>query len=165
MPIICRLIALEPATADQVKARPTGLEAAVKAAKSYADVYRYWDGIGWLLGEHRPRSAAAGWLTLGAQVSEAEDRIPGARLIAAPELKRLSAELDAIEPDDLAPAYDAVSLDEAKIYPVTWVEWEETFDPLGQMLEHYSFLQHFARRTAAAGQAMVLYFEDDGDDF
>ena len=165
MPIICRLIGLDPATAEQLKTRPSGLEAAVKAAKSYADVYRYWDGIAWLLGEYRPGTAAAAWLTSGLEVSEAERKIPGARLIFPADLKRLSAELDAIEPDELAGSYDAAALDEADIYPATWVEWEETFDPLGQMLEHYSFLQHFARRSAAADQGMLLYFEDDGEDF
>jgi hypothetical protein len=41
---------------------------------------------------------------------------------------------------------------------------EETFDPLGQVLEHYSFLREFTMKCASSGQALLLYFEllDEG---
>ena len=53
----------------------------------------------------------------------------------------------------------AAALDAAHVYPVTWQLWEETFDPLGQVLEHYWFLQQFASQCAATGSAALLYFE------
>jgi hypothetical protein len=78
------------------------------------------------------------------------------------------AELDTtireIEPDALAPHYDAAAFDSAGIYPRTWVEWEETFDPLGQVLEYYSFLQYSTKQCGSAGDSLVLYFVDDGED-
>jgi hypothetical protein len=79
-------------------------------------------------------------------------------------VKQLDATIRDIEPDALSDHYEADALDEAKIYPRTWVEWEETFDPLGQVLEHYSYLQFSTKQCASAGDSLVLYFVDDGED-
>jgi len=45
-----------------------------------------------------------------------------------------------------------------------WTEWEETFDPLGQVLEHYSYLREFVGKRASAGDGLLFYFvfHDDG---
>ena len=77
---------------------------------------------------------------------------------------QLDASIRDIEPDALSAHYEADALDEAKIYPRTWVEWEETFDPLGQVLEHYCYLQFSTKQCASAGDSLVLYFVDDGED-
>jgi hypothetical protein len=74
-------------------------------------------------------------------------------------VKELDAALAQISPEDLLPHYDAAALDAAGIYPVTWQEWEEDFDPLGQALEHYYFLQEFTAQCAQANAAMLLYFD------
>lgn len=73
-------------------------------------------------------------------------------------MARLGTDLAAIDPDALAPFYDAAALDAAEVYPATWVEWEEDFDPLGQVLEHYSFLREFTARTGADGAWMLMHF-------
>jgi uncharacterized protein DUF1877 len=166
MPTICRLLQLLPDQATALVAQPSTLARAVASAKIYSGVYRYWDGIQYLLARHRPDSAAATWLSLGSAVSAATDAVPAARVVTPQEVMQLDAVLREVPPDDLLPHYEADALDQAGIYPRTWTDWEETFDPLGQVLEHYSFLQMFVAKRAAASDALLLYFEplDDGSD-
>ena len=164
MPIICRLLQIPPNSAASLVADPNKLEETVKAAKIYSGVYRYWHGIEYLLAQHSPDSPAANWLSLGQAVSKAVDSIPAARVLDPQQVAELDKTISEIEPDALADHYDAPALDEAGIYPRTWVEWEETFDPLGQVLEHYSYLQFSTKQCAPAGDSLVLYFVDDGED-
>jgi hypothetical protein len=164
MPTICRLLQIPPDRAALLVADPNKLEETVKAAKIYSGVYRYWHGIEYLLGQHSPGSPAATWLSLGQGVSKAVDSIPAARVLSPRIVTQLDTTIREIEPDALADHYDAPALDEAAIYPRTWVEWEETFDPLGQVLEHYSYLQFSTKQCASAGDSLVLYFVDDGED-
>ena len=166
MPTVCRLLELPPAQATALIAEPGTLAQAVESAKIYTDVYRYWHAIQYLLAQHRPKSAAANWLSLGAAVSAATEAVPAARVATPQEVTQLDAVLREVPPDDLIPHYEADALDQAGVYPRTWTAWEETFDPLGQVLEHYFFLQQFAAKCAAAGDALLLYFVplDDGSD-
>ena len=164
MPIICRLLQIPPDRAASLVAEPNQLGETVKSAKIYSGVYRYWHGIEYLLAQHSPDSPAAQWLSLGQAVSVARDAIPAVRLLPPQVVAELETTIREIEPDALAPHYDAAALDAAGIDPHTWVEWEETFDPLGQLLEHYSFLQYSTKQCASAGDSLVLYFVDDGED-
>jgi len=164
MPTICRLIQLTPTQGDALLAKPDGLAECVAGAKEYSDVYRYWDGIQFLLARHRPDTAAARWLELGQPVRGNDASLPEDRLVAPTDVSALNAVLAGVAPDDLAGHYDASVMDAASVYPETWQEWEEDFDPLGQMLEHYFFLQQFVARCAAAQTALLLYFDslDEG---
>jgi Domain of unknown function (DUF1877) len=159
MPTICRLIRLSPDEATSLVANPVSLSRQVGAATIYGDVYRYWHAIEYLLAQHRPGTAAAGWLAMGTLVSEAREDVPGARVLSSAQVEELHAELRSIEPDDLIAHYDAAALDAARVYPITWQEWEEDFDPLGQVLEHYSFLQQFVSGCAQAGAAALFHFD------
>ena len=166
MPIMCRLLELPPERAASLIAQPESLAPSVEAAKNYSDVYRYWHAIEYLLARHRPASVAANWLKLGQAVSTANEEIPAARVLLPQEVAQLDAALRDIEPDDLIPHYEATALDQANIYPCRWSEWEETFDPLGQVLEHYWFLKEFVSKSTSHGGALLLYFVpyDDGTD-
>ena len=159
MPTICRLIQLSPDDAASLLASPESLSNRVRSSSNHSDVYRYWDAIQYLLAQHRPGSAAARWLALGTAVSPATADIPGARVLSTDEVQDLDGDLRDIQPDDLIPHYDAAALDAAQIYPATWQAWEEDFDPLGQVLEHYFFLQQFTAQRAEAGDALLLYFD------
>lgn len=159
MPTICRLIQLSPADAAGLVTNPGGLPDRVRSAAIHGDVYRYWDAIAHLLARHRPGSVAANWLTVGATVSTTSGDVPGARVLTPAQVREIDAELRHIQPDDLAGHYDASAFDAAHVYPVTWQAWEEEFDPLGQVLEHYFFLQQFVSQCATAGAAALLYFE------
>ena len=164
MPIICRLLQIPPDRATSLIVQPATLAETVNSAKIYSGVYRYWHGIEYLLAQHSPDSPAANWLTLGQAVSTAADSIPAARALSPSVVAQLDAAIREIEPDALGPHYDAAALDDAGIYPRTWVEWEETFDPLGQVLEHYSYLQFSTKQCASAADSLVLFFVDDGED-
>jgi hypothetical protein len=159
MQTICRIIQLSPEHAASLVANHGSLSERVRSASIYGDVYRYWHAIEYLLAQHRPGSAAASWLTIGALVSPAAAGVPGARVLSAAQVQELDAELRGIEPEDLLPHYDAAALDAAQIYPATWKAWEEGFDPLGQVFEHYSFLQEHVAQGAQAGAALLLYFD------
>ena len=159
MPTICRLLPLAPADADALVADPASLPARVQSASERSDVYRYWHAIEYLLRQHNPENTAVRWLGMGTAVSTASGDVPAARVLSAAQMKALDAAIRGIAPEDLAPHYDAAALDAARVYPATWREWEETFDPLGQVLEHYWFLQQFASQCAARGKAALLHFE------
>ena len=166
MPTICRLLRLTPDRAVSLIAEHGSLAEAVASANIYSDVYRYWHGIQYLLAQHSPESPAANWLGAGDAVSEDSKDVPAARVILPRDVALLAESLQGIEPDELAPYYDAGALDRAGIYPGCWEDWEETFDPLGQMLEYYSYHREFAMKRASSGEALLLYFEflDDGSD-
>jgi uncharacterized protein DUF1877 len=157
------MLELPAETASTLRAGASRLPDAIKASKVYSDVYRYWHAIEYLLTRHAPTSSAARWLDLGTTVSTAVGEIPAARLIPANEVAELDRLLQGIEPEHLIPHYDAAAMDAAAVYPATWQEWEETFDPLGQVLEHYSFLQFRARGCATAGHSLLLVFEELAD--
>jgi len=159
VPTICRLIQLSRDEATSLLANPASLSQRVDAASIYSDVYRYWHAIEYLLAKHRPASPAAQWLALGTTVSAGTDDVPSARVLPSPQVHELDTALRQIQPDDLIPHYDAAALDTAHVYPVTWQAWEEEFDPLGQTLEHYSFLQEFTSQCASADAALLLYFD------
>jgi uncharacterized protein DUF1877 len=160
MAIICRTFELPAEPASQLQANTARLPDTIRSARVYGDVYRYWHAIEYLLTQHAPTSPEARWLNLGATVSAAAGQIPAARLIPPGEVAQLDRLLQTIEPEQLAAHYDAAELDAAAVYPGTWREWEETFDPLGQVLEHYSFLQSRARSCADGGFWLLLVFEE-----
>lgn len=165
MPCVCRLIKLSPESANLLVENRETLVQSVESAQIYTGVYRYWHAIQYLLSQHQP-TAAVNWLNAGQAVSASSDEIPSARVIFADEVKQINAAIQDIEPDDLIPDYEAEALDTAGVYPQCWQRWEETFDPLGQVLEHYWFLKQFFSDRASAGDALLLYFEfdDDGSD-
>jgi Domain of unknown function (DUF1877) len=164
MPTICRLIQLTPAEGDALLAQPDSLEGCVASARVHSDVYRYWQGIQFLLGRHRPGTPAARWLDLGRPIRSGDPSLPDDRLITPIDVAALSTALSDVAPDDLAAYYDASAMDAANVYPGTWQEWEEDFDPLGQLLEHYFFLQQFVSKSAIAQAALLLHFDflDEG---
>lgn len=160
MPVICRLIQLESSEADALLAQPGTFGDQVAGAKTYSDVYRYWHGIQFLLDRHRPDTPAARWLDLGHRIQRDDASLPDDRLVMPADVAALHAVLEDVPPDDLAPHYDASAMDAANVYPGTWQEWEEDFDPLGQVLEHYSFLQQFVSQCAEAQAALLLHFDN-----
>jgi hypothetical protein len=160
MQTICRLIRLSPSAASSVVATPGSLSACIDSATIYSDVYRYWHAIEFLLARHCPGSLAGNWTKAGPQLSEDRGEVPGARVLDAAQVSALAAELSQVQPDELIEDYDAAAMDAAQVYPATWQAWEEDFDPLGQVLEHYYFLQEFTAQCAADGAALLLYFDE-----
>lgn len=180
MTIICRTLRIGASESEALASGTLALDAAIASSRNYSDVYRYWHGIEYLLRLHLPDVTAAEWRRLGAPlVSEvdatphaskggtsaaAQHRIPHTQHLRPSDVDALAQALRDVEPEDLAPHYDAAALDAANVYPLCWQAWEETFDPLGQLLEHYHFLRQTSASAAAAGDALLLVYEDDGDE-
>ena len=160
MEIICQMLELPADSASILKENPARLPDVMKSARSRSDVYRYWHAIEYLLMQHAPDSPSARWLSLGSPLGSTTAATPPARLLLSGEVAALDQFLQGVEPEALVAYYDAGALDGAGVYPRTWQTWEETFDPLGQVLEHYSFLQYCARNCAKAGSALLLVFEE-----
>lgn len=164
MPIICRLISVADEDVERLKSAPGDLAAYVANAKFYTDVYRYWHAIDHLLRRH---GAASTILDDGTPIGAASDGVPASRLFDADQVRRLDTALSAFAPEVLATAYDPADLDGADVYPAQWTAWEEEFDPLGEILEHYTFLQYFAAERAKHGDALLFHFvfkRDETDD-
>lgn len=161
MVTICRLMKLAPAAADALAAAPGTLAAAVAASDTWSDLYRYWHAIEHLLAKHVPDEPRL--FARGAAAPPLADDLPPTRVLSAADVQALAALVDPVEPETLAPHYDAAAFDAAGVFPGTWVAWEEDFDPLGQVLEHFHFLRMFAQARAAAGDAMLLHFEPYDD--
>ncbi len=157
MPVICRLIALSQSDVSSLRANSDRLPSIVENAKEYSDVYRYWHAIDYLLSKYEG-AGVKNFLSLGVECSSAVDEVPAARVLSADEVAAFRARLSKFEPDALTPHYAAQALDAAGIYPNEWVAWEEDFDPLGQTLEHFSFLQFFVKARAEQGEGMLLFF-------
>lgn len=159
MPTVCRLIQLTPEDANALLTQPESLQDRVAAAKVHSGVYRYWHGIQFLLTRHRPGTPADRWLELGRSIPGSDASLPDDHLISPADVAALDAALSDVAPEDLADHYDAGAMDAAEIYPETWQEWEEDFDPLGQVLEHYFFLQQFVAQCAKSQAALLLHFD------
>jgi hypothetical protein len=153
------MIQLTSSEAASLVADHATLPYRVQSAKVYGDVYRYWHAIEFLLERYTPGSPAARWLADGIPVSPGTPELPAARVLSAAQVQTIDAALRPIQPDALAPLYDADALDTAAIYPSTWREWEREFDPLGQVLEHYWFLQQFMAQCSQSAAAALLYFD------
>jgi hypothetical protein len=164
--ISCKVVKV---SLDQIPAQtlsPVEEERLLESAGDSTDTYRYWHAINYLLACHSPDSPAASWVSpLPADLRDSE-MIPPSRLLLAPEVVGLADSLQKIEPDDLIERYDARAMDEAGIYPKCWQEWEESFDPLGQVLEYYSYFREFISRCATTGDALLFHYYnyDDGND-
>lgn len=159
MQTICRLIQLTPADGEALLAHPAELQKRVAAARLRSDVYRYWDAIRFLLSRHRPETAAARWLELGRAIPGSDPTLPHDRVLMPADVAALHGAIGDVAPEDLAPHYDAGAMDAANVYPATWRAWEEDFDPLGQVLEHYYFLQEFVARCASEQEVLLLHFD------
>jgi hypothetical protein len=167
MPIVCNLLEVPPAAAEELAAAPSRLAATIQSVERYNGAYRYWHAIDYLLEKHVPEPPGLRLLQLGQPVPSELVEVPAPRLLFPAEVQRLDEVLRTVEPEALIPHYDAAALDEAGIYPNRWVAWEEEFEPLGQVLEYFSYLKYFVGQCAEAKTALLFRFEfkrDETDD-
>ena len=70
-------------------------------------------------------------------------------------MRKIDAALEPLTPDELEQRFDAQRMTELQIYPDGW-----SHDPDGErdyLLEYYTDLRAFVRRTAAQGHALLVY--------
>ena len=136
----------------------------MKSARTYSDVYRYWHAIEYLLAQHRAATPAVQWLSLGQAVSMAAEEVPAARVILPAEVAQLDAALRDIEPEALSPHYERRCPGSSGHLPPPLEGMGGNLRSVGAGSGALLFLQNSVKRCASAGDALVLYFVDDGED-
>ena len=120
------------------------------------DVDKSWHGLHFLL----TGSAWEGTLPLnfiaagGKEVGDDLGYGP-ARGLTGNEVRQIDAALQALPPAELGQRFDADRMTELEIYPFGWTQ-----DPDGEreyLLAFYTDLRGFVRRTAARGDALLVY--------
>lgn len=158
MPIVCHLLALDHKDATALAADPASLARRVAACEVVTELYWFWHGIDFLLGRcGAPEPAHC--LRLGGQEFALGKDLPPARLHQAMVVPRIATNLAAVPAEDLAVAYDPKLLDAAGVYPERWVSLSEEADLLGDLLEHYRYLQQFTARRKQDRKAMLVMYE------
>jgi uncharacterized protein DUF1877 len=160
-------VAVAPARAAQLRRDPTAVTTLREGTREETGLGHYWHGVQYLLaGRAKGVRGPAAWLTTG---GEELGRTQGGavRYVSPDKVKKLSAVLADVEPDDLGDdVYDEAAMDAAGVYPGRWVRSGETFDQLGTMRELYSYLRRFLARQAEAGNgvAIIMTLEPAPDD-
>jgi hypothetical protein len=166
MPIVCRLLGLEASAADELVRNPGILPEVVTRSSNHMEVYWFWHGIDYLLGQVEAPSAVR-CLRAGGTVLPPPEGLPATRLHSPKQLEQIARDLREVAPEALLSGYDPRTMDTARVYPERWAELDEEHDILGDLLEHYAYMQEFAGRCAAEGQALLVFHErrDDETDF
>lgn len=166
MPIICRLLGLGADAAADLAHNPGTLPQKVAACNSYMEVYWFWHGIDYLLGQAEAPAAVHCLRTGGIALPPLND-LPTTRLHTPKQLQQIAHDLLEVAPEALLSGYDPATMDAAHVYPERWAELDEEHDILGDMLEHYSYMQDFADKRATEGRALLVLYErrEDETDF
>lgn len=166
MPIVCRLLGLEASAAADLARNPDVLPDTVAQSGNRMEVYWFWHGIDYLLGQAEAPKAVH-CLRAGGTVLPAAPGLPATRLHHPAQLQQIARDLREVAPEALLSGYDPRTMDTARVYPERWAELDEEHDILGDLLEHYAYMQEFVGRRAAEGQALLVFYErrDDETDF
>ena len=166
MPIICRLLGLDADAAADLARHPGSLPQKVAACDSTMEVYWFWHGIDYLLGEAEA-PASVHFLRAGGTPLPALNDLPTTRLHTPKQLQQIARDLLEVAPEALLSGYDPATMDAAHVYPEQWEALDDEHDILGDMLEHYAYMQEFADHRAGEGRALLVLFErrEDETDF
>jgi hypothetical protein len=166
MPIICRLLGLNPTEAATLERDHSALSTIVSQSGNHTEVYWFWHGIDHLLSEVEA-PAPAHCLRRGGIELGAAPELPSARLHLAPTLPKINTALGEVAPEALFAGYDPATMDAAHVYPERWAELDEEHDIIGDLLEHYSYMQDFIANRIAPGGALLVVYErrDDETEF
>jgi len=86
------------------------------------------------------------------------------RYLAPNQVASLAAAVEDEEPDELGMGnYDEAAMDRKEIYPARWRVYAETFDPLGQMREMYTYVRAFLMEARTRGHGAIVYFAHEGE--
>jgi hypothetical protein len=120
------------------------------------EVDKAWHGLHFLL----TGTAWQGSFPLNFIVSGGEDvgddlGYGPARALRSDDVRKIDAALEPLTRQELGQRFDAQRMTELQIYPDGW-----THDPDGEreyLLEYYTELRAFVRRTAEQGHALIVY--------
>jgi hypothetical protein len=120
------------------------------------DVDKAWQGLHFLLtGSAWEGSFPLNFIVAGGEEVGDDLGYGPARGLTSGDVRTIDAALQPLAPDELGQRFDAERMTELQIYPFGW-----SHDPDGEreyLLDFYSDLRAFIRRTAEQGHALLVY--------
>jgi len=120
------------------------------------DVDKSWHGLHFLLtGSAWDGTFPHNFIASGGEEVGDDLGYGPARGLTSSEVQQVDSALQALPPAELVQRFDADRMTELEIYPFGW-----THDPDGEreyLLEYYTDLRAFVRRTAERGSALLVY--------
>jgi hypothetical protein len=120
------------------------------------DVDKSWHGLHFLLtGSAWEGTFPLNFIASGGQEVGDDLGYGPARGLTGGEVQQIDAALQELPPAELVQRFDADRMTELEIYPFGWAH-----DPDGEreyLLEYYTDLRAFVRRTAERGDALLVY--------
>jgi hypothetical protein len=120
------------------------------------DVDKAWQGLHFLLtGSAWEGSYPLNFIVAGGEEVGDDLGYGPARGLTSGDVRTIDAALQPLAPDELGQRFDAERMTELQIYPFGW-----SHDPDGEreyLLDFYSDLRAFIRRTAEQGHALLVY--------
>jgi hypothetical protein len=123
------------------------------------DVDKAWHGIHFLLtGTAWEGSFPLNFIVSGGkQIGDVDVGYGPARALTSEDVRRLAAALEPLTSAEIERRFDPKKMTKLQIYPDIWDRDPDEDDSLGYLLEYYTDLRDFVRRTAERGQALLVY--------
>jgi hypothetical protein len=80
-----------------------------------------------------------------------------ARALMSEDVRRLNAALEPFTSEELKRRFDSEQMTRLQIYPEIWDRDPEEDDSLAYLIEYYTDLRDFVRRTADRGHGLLVY--------
>jgi Domain of unknown function (DUF1877) len=123
------------------------------------DVDKAWHGIHFLLtGTAWEGSFPLNFIVSGGkEVGDVDVGYGPARALMSEDVRRLNAALEPLTSEELKRRFDSEQMTRLQIYPEIWDRDPEEDDSLAYLIEYYTDLRDFVRRTAQRGHGLLVY--------
>jgi hypothetical protein len=123
------------------------------------DVDKAWHGIHFLLtGTAWEGSFPLNFIVSGGkEVGDVDVGYGPARALMSEDVRRLNAALEPLTSEELKRRFDSEQMTRLQIYPEIWDRDPEEDDSLAYLIEYYTDLRDFVRRTADRGHGLLVY--------
>jgi Domain of unknown function (DUF1877) len=123
------------------------------------DVDKAWHGIHFLLtGTAWEGSFPLNFIVSGGkEIGDVDVGHGPARALTSEDVRRLDAELEPLTSEEMMRRFDPEQMTRLQIYPEIWDRDPDDDDSLGYLIEYYTDLRDFVRRTAERGHGLLIY--------
>lgn len=123
------------------------------------DVDKAWHGIHYLLtGTAWEGSFPLNFIVSGGkEIGDVDVGYGPARALMSEDVRTLDAALEPLTTEELKRRFDPAQMTKLQIYPDIWDRDPDDDDSLGYLIEYYTDLRDFVRRTAERGHGLLVY--------
>jgi Domain of unknown function (DUF1877) len=93
----------------------------------------------------------------GKEIGDVDVGYGPARALMSEDVRRLDAELEPLTSEEMKRRFDPEQMTRLQIYPEIWDRDPDDDDSLGYLIEYYTDLRDFVRRTAERGHGLLIY--------